>query len=171
MTFPCTTCGKTFGGKGQLGTHAKFCGVFDAGKFWSRTMPVPWTGCWLWTGAANSWGYGTVSYYGNNKNASRVAWMITHGEITEPGIDVLHTCNVRLCCNPGHMYLGTDWENARDRVVMGSYSKHVTPEQVRQIRALLERGGMRGVDIAYEVGVDPVQVSQIKTGKNWSHIV
>lgn len=175
---PCPNCGGRL-----LGSHATFCGKpFDEAKFWSRMERLPWSGCWIWLGACNSWGYGTVGYKGGNKNASRVAWMVTHGDITEPGIDVLHTCDEKLCCNPAHMYLGTDKDNSRDRVVRGQQPKgervhfaKLTEAQVREIRRLhvpgrrLQAGG-NTKELAKKYGVQPGMITAITSGRTWKHV-
>lgn len=91
---------------------------FNADAFWAR-MRKQEDGCWIWTGCTYNAGYGSVGwrYKPIGKRtmiaAHRAAWMLTNGPIPE-GIDVCHTCDVRLCCNPKHLWLGTAKDNMAD---------------------------------------------------------
>ncbi len=80
----------------------------------------PNTGCWLWGGAINSHGYGFFTRLDGRKNikAHRAAWILYRGRIPD-GLFVLHNCpsgDISGCCNPDHLWLGTQGDNMRDRV-------------------------------------------------------
>lgn len=70
--------------------------------------------CWIWQGSATSAGYGAT----RRGNAHRFSWRAFEGEIPS-GLWVLHTCDVKLCCNTTHLYLGTRKDNLRDAVERG----------------------------------------------------
>jgi hypothetical protein len=175
---PCPHCGWAMP-KGALTSHIRSKhGGQDvlAERFWAKVDKSPHPlGCWIWTACRSTvTKYGTFNWRGTNINAHRAAWLLTNGPIDGEGIDVLHTCanGIGGCVNPSHLYLGTDKENSRDRVIQGG-SKFVTPEQVRRVRQLLaERPWRRGMntEIAKIVGVKPIVVCNIKRGKNWWHI-
>jgi len=76
--------------------------------------PCPTTGCHLWTGAQNVFGYGIV-YDRNRRNIGthRAAWFFAHGPIPG-GLYVLHRCDNPFCINPAHLFLGTHADNHRD---------------------------------------------------------
>lgn len=80
--------------------------------------------CWLWKGHVKSNGYGVLSYSVNKKErkitAHRLSWMIHHGEISD-SLFVCHTCDVRNCVNPGHLFLGTAQDNILDCVKKGRH--------------------------------------------------
>lgn len=89
----------------------------------------PNTGCWLWQGpiAKVKWndrgfyvgGYGIgPQYRGKCPATHRVVWMIHNGPQPKK-MDVCHTCDVRHCVNPDHLWLGTRSENLRDMVAKG----------------------------------------------------
>jgi len=45
-----------------------------------------------------------------------------YGDAAVKGKDVCHTCDVRLCCNPAHLFIGTRSDNVADCVAKGRYS-------------------------------------------------
>lgn len=72
------------------------------------------SGCWLWTAAVKSNGYGVFgigpasanhSYY-----AHRVAYVLYVGEIPD-GLHIDHLCRVKACVNPEHLEPVTNAEN------------------------------------------------------------
>lgn len=83
----------------------------------------PATGCWLWQGFVHAMtptkhgfivgGYGMIGYRGRNTPVHRAVWTITKGA-PPPKMDVCHTCDVRRCCNPDHLWLGTRKQNLQD---------------------------------------------------------
>lgn len=87
-------------------------------RFIPRLAAVPYSGCWLWTGAADSKGYGAISAWGRVRSTHRVAWTLFRGPIPVD-MTVCHRCDVTLCCNPDHMFLGTHRENMRDMAAKG----------------------------------------------------
>lgn len=72
--------------------------------------------CWIWTGTVSA-GYGRMTSLGENK-AHRVAWRLFKGDIPK-GMKVLHACDLMLCVNPGHLFLGTQQDNIRDMCAKG----------------------------------------------------
>lgn len=88
------------------------------------------SGCWLWTGSKQKNGYGSKKLYGKQTPAHRASYFAYKGEI-HPELEVMHTCDVRICINPDHLVLGSHQENMRDAklrcinrngVMTGSYT-------------------------------------------------
>jgi hypothetical protein len=84
------------------------------GDFWSKVKRGKPNECWPWTGFARPSGHGLTSIKGLMMNASRKAWILTHGPISK-SLCVNHRCDNALCCNPAHMYLGDRSDNAIDQ--------------------------------------------------------
>lgn len=70
--------------------------------------------CWLWTGAQNSDGYGTIWNGDSPSLAHVVSYRFALGEIPD-GLELDHTCRVRHCVRPSHLEAVTHAENMRRR--------------------------------------------------------
>lgn len=79
------------------------------------------TGCWIWQRSRRTDGYGQFNFRGKPTSAHRVMWYAVHGEWFVRSQDALicHTCDVRLCCNPAHLWKGTAAQNNEDRDLKG----------------------------------------------------
>ena len=82
-------------------------------RFQKNFVPVPESGCWLWTAGENGDGYGVFNVSGvKTKAAHRIAYEWLVGEIPK-GLVIDHLCRVRCCVNPAHMRITTHLENIR----------------------------------------------------------
>jgi hypothetical protein len=67
-------------------------------RFWSKVDKDGPGGCWLWTGARSSEGYGTIWVDGKMVLAHRLAYQLYVGPIPEDR-ELDHRCRVRHCVN------------------------------------------------------------------------
>lgn len=80
--------------------------------FWERVdRSAGPTVCWPFTGPLDKDGYGIAGHGG--KRAHRVAFALANQR--EPVLPVLHRCDNRPCCQPLHLYEGTQAQNIADR--------------------------------------------------------
>lgn len=125
----------------------------------------PSTDCWLWQGAKGSDGYGRF----RGSKAHRWAYARFVDTIPE-GLHVLHDCDVKLCVNPTHLFIGTPADNSRDAVVRGRIPRgeHHYRAKLTESDALRIMADSRSLSvIAREYGVSHSTVDGIKTGKTW----
>jgi hypothetical protein len=180
----CGHCGKPIP-RGHNYRTKKFCSrpCYNATKpyslerakaaFWSRVdMRAP-NGCWEYTGARDKWGYGDIQFLKKHVQAHRLSWKLLRGEPGE--LDVLHKCHNPPCCNPAHLYLGTDADNTRDRVALrrhtfGERMAHakLTEVQVLEIRA--QRGAVTQRELAKRYGVNQSTIGHLMVGRSWKHL-
>lgn len=88
-----------------------------------HSTPEPNTGCCLWTGATNNWGYGRLSYPVLGQRAAHRLSFAAHVSVIPRGSFVLHRCDTPACINPDHLYIGDHAANTRDRVARDRCSR------------------------------------------------
>lgn len=155
-------------------------------EFWSNVAKGKDTECWEWQRSRFPKGYGYVWYPSQGDpttmqqhHAQRIAYRLTFGDIPE-GMLVCHSCDNPPCCNPAHLWLGTNAENTADRSKKGRTSrvlgKHrgngkLTEEQVRDIRAEYIPGKVGYQALAKKFDVERSTIQAIVTRKTWAWLV
>jgi ribosome-binding protein aMBF1 (putative translation factor) len=89
---------------------------------------------------------------------------------------VMHVCDEPLCVERTHLRLGTQRDNLADRDAKGRQAKgerhgssRLTEDFVRRIRWAASRG-LTQQQIADLMEISNQSVSNILTGKTWSHV-
>lgn len=147
-----------------------FLGGFDRGEE---------NECWDWVKSLDKDGYGQTTVRNNGKietkKAHRLAYEFLVGKIPN-GLGVLHKCDNRSCCNPSHMFLGTQKENMADRQRKGRQnfgSNHpkavLTEAQVLSIRVFGSLGDTHQ-SIADRYSVTRQTVTDIINRCSWKHV-
>ena len=141
--------------------------------------------CWVWLRGRRSDGYGILYLPGGKQvRAHRLSYELSSGKIPD-GLFVLHKCDNPPCCNPNHLFIGTQADNLRDMIEKGrrgktgykpgsqigekNYGSKLTEEDIREIRFYLGSGiSHESISIMFDVSRG--LITQINTGKIWNHI-
>lgn len=146
-------------------------------RFWKYVKKTDT--CWLWTGAKTKTiaGYGALGVAGKVIRAHRYSYELHIGPIPD-GLFVLHHCDVPLCVNPTHLFLGTDKDNAidrenKDRGTDNRGEKHwkaeLTEVEIRKVFQDFENGLSRR-EIADKYGRAKPNIDKILNKKRWKHL-
>lgn len=155
--------------------------------------------CWRYIGGRDPKGYGIFSLRGKPIRSNRMAYLLWIGPIG-PDLCVCHSCDNPSCCNPAHLWLGTQRENTHDKIAKGRarygepfnrargdrHGSRTKPESVkrgethgaakvndaivRQIRAEYAVGNTSTVKLAEKFGIHFSTVARIVNRKRWSHV-
>lgn len=137
--------------------------------------------CIVSAACKNSAGYGHVRHQGKVVRENRLAYAQANGLRLDEikGKIVRHRCDNPACVNPAHLILGTHTDNMRD---MAERGRNRQPKGSKNAKAKIDEHaateirrramtGESGAKIASDFGVHRSQVSRIKNGKTWSHLV
>lgn len=169
---------------GDVGANTPHRAAPIADRFWGNVDVGDADACWEWRGYVNPDGYGRVrDDDGKLAGTHRVAYRLEHGSVpnSQTGdLRVLHHCDNPPCCNPAHLYLGTQKDNARDRSQRGrgggskiagerNPSAKLTQAQVNEIRRRIDAGLGYGdrKRLCEEFGIGTSTFHRIQHGHNW----
>lgn len=142
-------------------------------RFWNKVDVRGVGDCWEWQASRLRSGYGTFWNGERVVRAHRYAYVIVNGK--EPENCVLHTCDNPSCCNPRHLYDGTQSDNMRDRRDRGRENRRhgdlngrskLTRETVDAIRKM-RADGVAPIEIRRQFGISRAQEWRIATGRAW----
>ncbi len=140
-----------------------------AERFLNYFKPGNLDACWPWTGTVDTAGYGVIGDHAQRQlRAHRIAYERANGPIPE-GLRVLHRCDNPPCCNPNHLFVGTDADNMADKIAKGRQSSTLTAKDVVAIKKRLRAGEMP-TRIARKYGVSPRSIYTIRDGISWKHV-
>lgn len=152
-------------------------------RFWSKVKFSDIDECWEWNAATyKGCRYGAFLYARSNGkrnsgHAHRFMFISLFGDLPTH-IHVLHKCDNPICCNPNHLFSGTNLDNILDRVAKGRSSKWIRPFGSKHHGAKLTeskvieiykklKSGMRTIDLSKEYHVSEPTIQDIKHGRTW----
>ncbi len=142
--------------------------------FWSNVKKTK--SCWIWTGCIDPTGYGKFGFNHKSVRVHRFVWQLVYGPIPKDK-QINHHCDNRRCCNPKHLYVGTQKDNVRDQLRRGrrnqrgelNNSVKLNENTVRLIKKHIVRGVKQDI-IAEKFNIARTTVSAISTGRSWSWV-
>jgi hypothetical protein len=144
-------------------------------RIFDYSMPEPNSGCWLWLGALNACGYGTIGVKYRSQLAHRISYSVFKGLVPKRK-NVLHHCDMPCCVNPEHLFVGTQRDNVHDmehkkRAYHPRGENHglakITEREVKLIR--MDKRSER--TIAKAMGLTRAIVRGVKIGRTWGHVL
>lgn len=147
-------------------------GVED--RLLDKVSPEPNTGCWLWTGCVNHHGYGEATLLHPRRVTTKMHrhFFFAAGGALKPDQQVLHSCDVRSCVNPDHLFAGTNLENRADSVRKRRHSFGERRPQAKlslaAVQLILARPYQNVNVMAARFGVSKWAIFDIRAGRRWA---
>lgn len=129
--------------------------------------------CWEWTGSTRRrYGYFFLCTGMKQMGAHRMAYFLGTGQWPDPELFICHDCDNPPCCNPAHLFEGTDLDNKKDALLKGRIKvgedhgrAKLTWLIVKKIRN--EPADMTLLAIGKKYGVNDRSVSMILLNQTW----
>lgn len=123
--------------------------------------------CWEWQDELAAGGYGT---FRRRWPAHRVAYFLHYDEQPRDQF-VLHKCNNPPCCNPHHLYLGTQKQNmeqaSREGRLHQPHRRVLTNEQAQEV---IDHPEISDCQFAKRFGCLPSVIWRIRKGLSYKDI-
>jgi len=140
--------------------------VGNASRFMAKVVDGS-NGCRLWIGGVSG-RYGAFRLEGKSELAHRAAWRIFNGPIPE-GMTVCHVCDVCLCVNVDHLFLGTQADNMRDKADKGRGGVRLSVAGAQAVRSL-RADGVSIAETARRMGVSQTTVKHVQARRTWANV-
>ena len=166
--------------------------MFDINAFWKLVGPPdPVTGCRIWQGKKWPGGYGRCSR--PHRVAHRAVWILANGPIPIVNgrhLNINHTrnCTSRACCEPTHIYLGTQYENIMDLEATMTVEERQRRNESRQaavprgedcynailtrddVVAIRKAEGVSIAQLARDYGVSWGTIKKVRNRESWKEV-
>lgn len=166
----------------------------DIERFWRNIHIGEKHECWPWKNSQFTGGYGQFKIDRKNLKSHRVAYYLHYGIDPQSNL-ICHRCDNPVCCNPYHLFMGTEKDNMQDclskgRIVSGRGESHgskthperwargervssskLTLDQVKEIRSLYAAGNITQDELSEQFGITRRGIGRIIKGDTWKHAV
>lgn len=149
-----------------------------ARRFWRKVRILGPDDCWPWQGRLDPNGYGRFDHGGKPMLAHRMAYRLSIIPRNSSPDAVCHRCDNPPCCNPAHLWAGTQTENNAD---MDRKGRRRLPPRRRghdcnttkldankAIEAVSSSSSNK--ELARRWGVSDAAIYNIRAGRSWAHV-
>lgn len=148
-----------------------------AERFWLKVDVRSEDECWPWLGRRDDNDYGRFDNDGRPTTAHRFSFFDKSPHV-DRRLHVCHSCDNPPCCNPKHLWAGTQLENIEDMNAKGrrrwgpprrgpeSNKTKLTEDQVREIVS----SSMTNKELAAKFRVTGSAIYNVRHGKAWAHV-
>jgi len=133
--------------------------------------------CWVWKKSKQKQGYGVITYKRKVQLAHRVSFKIFNGYLPDD-LYVCHKCDNPSCCNPDHLFLGTNSDNIKDAFSKGRvyrpkgedhYYSKLKESDVVEIRELAKKN-VDKQKIADKFKISLSHADNVIRRRSWKHV-
>ena len=154
-----------------------------ADRFCAKVETGDKIACWNWVACTNQSGYGWFNVSCNKPTTAHRVSAMLHGLIDslKSPLHVLHKCDNPKCCNPSHLFVGTNADNVADRVAKkrsghkpmkgeANGMSKLTIDQIGQIKGLYFAAQFSQSALARSFHVHQAHISRIVNGVRWGGV-
>lgn len=120
-------------------------------RLYSNTRKTS-SGCIEWLGQKSSSGYGQIKAFNKMVGCHRLSYELYNGAIPF-GLEIMHSCDNKICVNPDHLIAGTHKRNMSDASDRGLMRRGIKNSQSKQVMVLgICYGSVKEAERAIGVG-------------------
>lgn len=131
-------------------------------------------GCWVWTAATDSHGYGLFRLDGHGEQVRATHYsMYLHTGFMAQTLLVCHKCDHRYCVNPDHLFFGTHDDNMKDMAEKGRAAHGSTHNKSKLSDTdiqFIRNSGLTNVALGKMLKVSHSTIARVRRGESWKHL-